>query len=182
VAEIGEERSGEEVLKLRFEFFKHMTTVSTASTAAVIAVYGLSEKALRGAVRLSEWPGWMPLSDRVILYIPGFAIGGFFLSLLLSLWGLYLVAKAQYTGQNSAAISRISKWSAATFILGVGISAATAGLIVAGPRRAVVLASFFLALAGLIVTYLGIRQSSEAAQQAQALAAAAEAAAAEEEG
>ena len=161
MAEVGEARSGEEVLKLRFEFFKHMTTVSTASTAAVIAVYGLSEKVLRGAVE--KW-------DQVFLYIPGFAIGGFFLSLLLALWGLYLVAKAQHTGENSAAISRMSSLSAATFILGVGISAVTAALIIAGPKRAAV--PSLIVLASVLITYLGVRQSSEAREGAQALAAA----------
>jgi hypothetical protein len=151
VTELGQARTGEEVLKLRFEFFKHMTTVSTASTAVVIAIYGLSEKTLRDAAALLAAPRW------VFLSIPLVAIGGFFLSLLLSLWGLYLAEDARYTGENSAAISRMLKWSAAAFVLGVGISVVTAALIVAGPATVVALLGSFVALAGLIGTIFSIR-------------------------
>jgi hypothetical protein len=62
VSENAGARSGEELLKLRFEFFKHITTVSTASTVAVIAVYGLSEKVLRVAAGALGWPDWVILS------------------------------------------------------------------------------------------------------------------------
>jgi len=153
---------------LRFEFFKHMSTVGTAAATAVVAVYGLSKKVLRDTAENLGWPDW------VILAIPGFAIGGFFLSLLLALMGLYFVAKAQSDEENSVAISRILRLSAATFILGVGISAATAGLIVAGPKIASILVVFFVLLAFMILVFLGIKRSSDTLEGAQDLAAGAE--------
>jgi hypothetical protein len=156
--------SGEEAIKLRFEFFKQMTTVSTASTVAVIAVFGLSEKVLRGAAGALGWPDW------VILPVPGFAIIGFFLSLLTSLVGMYFIAEARSPEEADVRlVHNMLRTSAATFILGVGLSVVTAGLIVAGRQ----IAPVFLSLAGiliLILTYVGIKSSSDAVVGAQQLA------------
>ncbi len=160
--------SAEEVLKLRFEFFKQMTTVSTASTVAVIAVYGLSEKALRVAAGALGWPDW------VILSVPGFAILGFFLSLLMSLLGLYYIVEGRPTEEIDGVILRMLGSSTATFILGVAISAVTAGLIVAGPQTQIG-GPVLLSLAGLLIIiliYFGVKLSADATKGAQKLAAA----------
>jgi len=149
VAERQEARTGEEVLKLRFEFFKHMTTVITAATAAVITVYGVSENALRNAAAALGWPGW------ISPYIIGVVISGFFLSLLLSLWGLYLVAEAPYTNENSVAISRMLRWSAWAFLLGVGLSVWSAVVLV-GAQYAVAIV-FIIAAITILAFFIGSR-------------------------
>jgi len=145
VARNPEPRSEEDVLKLRFEYFKHMTTVSTAATAATAAVYGLGKTALRDAA------SFFPNQEWVILVIPGVSIIGFFLSLLLSLWGLYLVADARYT---ELAISRTLLGSAATFILGVYLSVATAWVVISDYITLATLAGLSVPLFAFILTAL----------------------------
>jgi hypothetical protein len=149
VTERLEARTEEEVLKLRFEYFKHMTTLSTAATVAVITVYGVSENALRNAAAALGGPGWIFPS------MIGVAISGFSLSLLVSLWGLYLVAKAPYTNENSAAISRMLKWSARVFLLGVGLSVFSAVLLV-GAQYAVAMVVIIAAIT-ILAFFVGTR-------------------------
>jgi cytochrome bd-type quinol oxidase subunit 2 len=125
VADNGETRTDEEALKLRFEYFKHITTVSTAATVAVVAVYGSIEEAMRvGALGGAGFLG-LPrgAADELALAVPIVAVCGFFSSLVVSLRGMYLAADSQSAHDNSAAISRMSRWAMVSFILGAGATA-----------------------------------------------------------
>jgi hypothetical protein len=125
VADNGETRTDEEVLKLRFEYFKHLTTVSTAATVAVVAVYGSIEEAMR--VSALGGAGFLGIprgaADELALAVPIVAVCGFFSSLVVSLRGMYLVADSRSVHDNSAAIARVSRWSMVLFILGAGATA-----------------------------------------------------------
>ena len=131
MADNGETRTAEEVLGMRFEYFKHMTTVSTAATVAVVAVYGSIKKemqigALFGAGVLGIPRG---ASEELALAVPIVAVCGFFFSLAVSLRGLYLVADSRTVHENSAEIARMSRWSMVSFILGTGATAVVGAFV-----------------------------------------------------
>jgi hypothetical protein len=125
VADNGETRTDEEVLEMRFEYFKHLTTVGTAATVAVVAVYGSIKKALAWGAHFAAGFFGLPrgAADELSLVVPIVAVCGFFFSLAVSLRGMYLVANSRTVHENSATIARMLRWSMVSFILGAGASA-----------------------------------------------------------
>jgi cytochrome bd-type quinol oxidase subunit 2 len=149
VADNGETRTDKEVLEMRFEYFKHLTTVSTAATLAVVAVYGSLKESLE--LLALTGAGFLGIprraADELAMSVPIIAVCGFLFSLVVSLRGMYLVADSRSVDENYAAIARMSRWSVVSFILG----ASAAALVGAFVLDAVVTVSVLLILVAIVV-------------------------------